>query len=141
MFQGWMFHCGLPLPNFSPFHQPPLKIHNGRKRKAVVLFLFFFFLTFQRCQRTSKRYKFAAFRYWLTSMALQTVQMSFKPRLSTATHKAETALKDRSVLPKSHSLCAPRLRYHVLNNVVLFAGTSAKRYPLSELFSKQNCCI
>ena len=43
-------------------------------------------------------YKFAAPRYRLPPMALQTVQVSVEARLSTATHKAEMALKDRSVV-------------------------------------------
>ena len=41
-------------------------------------------------------YKFAAPR--LPPMALQTVQVSVEARISTATHKAEMALKDRSVV-------------------------------------------
>ena len=48
--------------------------------------------------RKSMSYKFVAPRYRLTPMALQTVQVSVEPRLSTATHKAETALNDRSVV-------------------------------------------
>ena len=52
-------------------------------------------------------------------MALQTVQMSVEPRLS-------TALKNRSVMP------------YVSTSVVFLhrAGTLAKGYPLSKLFSK-----
>ena len=38
-------------------------------------------------------------------MALQTVQVSVEPRRSTAMHKADTALKDRSVVSQSHRLC------------------------------------
>ena len=37
-------------------------------------------------------------------LADRAVQVSVEPRLSTATHKAEMALKDRSVVPWSHSL-------------------------------------
>ena len=66
-------------------------------------------------------------------MALQTVQVSVKPRLS-------TALKDRSVVPYSSPKDSARLRYmyHVSNSVVIVhrAGTLAKGYPLSKLFSK-----
>ena len=43
-------------------------------------------------------YKFAAPRYRLPPMALKTFQVSVEPRLSTATHKAEMALNDRSVV-------------------------------------------
>ena len=57
-------------------------------------------------------YKFAAPRYRLPPMALQTVQVSVEPRLSTATHKAEMALNDRS------PTVSARLRYHVSNSVV-----------------------
>ena len=77
-------------------------------------------------------YKFAAPRYRLPPMALQTVQVSVEPRLSTATHKAEMALNDRS------PTVSARLRYHVSNSVVWVhrAGALAKGYPLSKLFSK-----
>ena len=44
-------------------------------------------------------------------MALQTAQVSFEPRLSTATHKADTALKNHS----SHTVSD---RYRVSNSVV-----------------------
>ena len=45
--------------------------------------------------------KICRFRFRLPPMALQTVQpaVSFEPSHSTAMHKAETALKDRSVVP------------------------------------------
>ena len=64
-------------------------------------------------------------------MALQTVQVSVEPRLS-------TALKDRSFVPYSSPKVSARLRYHVSNSVVFLhrAGTLAKEYPLSKLFSK-----
>ena len=52
--------------------------------------------TIQHSPRKSMSYKFAAPRYRLPPMALQTVQVSVEPRLSTATHKAEMALNDRS---------------------------------------------
>ena len=76
-------------------------------------------------------YKFAAPRYSLSPMALQTVQVSVEPRLS-------TALKDRSVVPYSSPKVSARLRYHVSNGVVFLhrAGTIAKGYPLCKLFSK-----
>ena len=53
--------------------------------------------TIQHSPRKSMSYKFAAPRYRLPPMALQTVQVSVEPRLSTATHKAEMALNDRLV--------------------------------------------
>ena len=64
-------------------------------------------------------------------MALRTVQVSVEPRLS-------TALKDRSVVPYSSPKVSARLRYHVSNSVVFLhrAGTLAKGYRLSKLFSK-----
>ena len=72
--------------------------------------------------------------YRLPPIALQTVQVSVEPRLSTAMHKAETALKDRSVV----STVSARLLYHVSNSVVFVhrAGTLAKGYPLPKLFLK-----
>ena len=89
--------------------------------------------TIQRSPRISTSYKFAAPRYRLPPMALQTARASVKPRLS-------TALKDRSVVPYSCPKDPARLRYmyHVSNSVVFVhrAGTLAKRYPLSKLFSK-----
>ena len=48
--------------------------------------------TIQRSPRISTSYKFAAPRYRLPPIALQTVQVSVEPRLL-------TALKDRSVVP------------------------------------------
>ena len=54
--------------------------------------------TIHHSPRKSMSYKFAAPRYRLPSMALQTVQVSVEPCLSTATHKAEMALNDRSVV-------------------------------------------
>ena len=88
--------------------------------------------TIQRSPRISTSYKFAAPRYRLPPMALQTVQVSVEPRLS-------TALKDRSVVPYSSPKVSARLRYHVSNSVVFLhhAGTLAKGYPLSKLFSKE----
>ena len=64
-------------------------------------------------------------------MALQTVQVSVEPRLS-------TALKDRSVVPYSSPKVSASLRYHVSNSVFFLhrAGTLAKGYRLSKLFSK-----
>ena len=64
-------------------------------------------------------------------MALHTVQVSVEPRLS-------TALKERSVVPYSSPKVSASLHYHVPNSVVFLhrAGTLAKRYPLSKLFSK-----
>ena len=66
-------------------------------------------------------------------MALQTVQVSVEPCLS-------MALKDRSVVPYSSPKDSARLRYmyHVSNSVVFVhrAGTLAKGYQLSKLFSK-----
>ena len=64
-------------------------------------------------------------------MALQTVQVSVEPRLS-------TALKDRSVVPYSSPKVSARLRHHVSNSVVFVhrTGTLAKGYRLSKLFSK-----
>ena len=89
--------------------------------------------TIQRSPRISTSYKFAAPRYRLPPMALQTVQVSVKPRLS-------TALKDRSVVPYSSPKDSARLRYmnHVSNSVIFAhrAGTLAKGYLLSKLFSK-----
>ena len=69
----------------------------------------------------------------LPPMALQTVQVSVEPRLS-------TALKDRSVVPYSSPKDSARLRYmyHVASSVVFIhrAWTLAKGYSLSKLFSK-----
>ena len=64
-------------------------------------------------------------------MALLTVQVSVEPLQS-------TALKDRSVVPWSSPKVSARLHYHVSNSVVFVhrAGTLAKGYPLSKLFSK-----
>ena len=77
--------------------------------------------------------KFAAPCYRLPPMALQTVQVSVEPCLS-------TALKDRSIVPYCspyYSACL-RYMYHVSNSVVFVhrAGTLTKGYPLSKLFSK-----
>ena len=63
--------------------------HDGRKHKHNPT------LSAKNCGMS---YKFAAPRYRLPPMALQTVQVSVEARLSTATHKAEMALKDRSVV-------------------------------------------
>ena len=92
------FHVSLraAMSNLSLSPQPPLKQRPGcaqRWKKAQDCLLF----TNQRCPRIST-YKFAAFRYRLPTI-LQTVRVSIEPRLSAATHKAETALKDRSVAP------------------------------------------
>ena len=85
---------------------------------------------------TKRKKKFAAPHYRLPGpMALQTVQASVEPRLS-------TTLKDRSVVPYSSPEDSARLRYMymypVSNSVVLVhrAGTLAKGYPLSKLSSK-----
>ena len=92
--------------------------------------------TIQHSPRKSMSYKFAAPRYRLPPMALQTVQVSVEPRLSTAMHKAEMALNDRSC---RSSTVSARLRYHVSNSVVYVhrAGSLRKdiRYP-GKLFSK-----
>ena len=89
--------------------------------------------TIQRSPRISTSYKFAAPHYRLPPMALQTVQVSVEPRLS-------TALKDRSVVPYSIPKDSARLcyMYHVFNSVVFVhrAGTLVKGYPLSKLYSK-----
>ena len=63
-------------------------------------------------------------------MALQTVQVSVQPRLS-------TALKERSVVRYSSPKVSARLRY-ISNSVVFLhrSGTLAKGYRLSKLFSK-----
>ena len=95
-FGSWflVFDCGMPR-QISPLPPPPSQtevcsmitmgesIHTS---KTVVFF------TIQRSPRISTSYKFAAPRYRLPPMALQTVQVSVEPRLS-------TALKDRSVVP------------------------------------------
>ena len=87
--------------------------------------------TTQRSPRMSTSHKFAAPRFRLPPMALQTVQVSVEPRLL-------TALKDRSVVPHSNPKVSARLRYHVSNSVVFLhrAGTLAKGYPLFKLFSR-----
>ena len=87
--------------------------------------------TIQRSLRISTSHKFAAPRYRLPPMALQTVQVSVEPRLS-------TALKDRSVVLYSSPKVSARLCYHVSNSVVFLhrAGTLAKGYPLFKLFSR-----
>ena len=61
--------------------------HDGRKHKHNPTLL-----------NCGMSYKFAGPRYRLPPMALQTVQVSIEARLSTATHKAEMVLKDRSVM-------------------------------------------
>ena len=87
--------------------------------------------TIKGSPRISTSHKFAAPRYRLPPMALQTVQLSVEPRLS-------TALKDRSVVPYSSPKVSARLRYHVSNSVVFLhrAETLAKGYPLFKLFSR-----
>ena len=87
--------------------------------------------TNQRSPRISTSHKFAAPRYRLPPMALQTVQVSVEPHLS-------TALKDRSVGPYSSPKVSARLRYHVSNSVVFLhhAGILSKWYPLFKLFSR-----
>ena len=73
------------------------------------------------------------YRLQLPPIALQTVQVSVEPRLS-------TALNDRSVVPYSSPKISAHLRYmyHVSNSIVFVhrAGMLAKGYPLSKLFSK-----
>ena len=95
-FDSWalVVRCGLPTSNLSLFPATPFK-QSSTMGENVRPSSF----TIQRCPRISTSYKFADFRYRLPSMALQTVQVSVEPRLSTATHKVETALKDRSVVP------------------------------------------
>ena len=87
--------------------------------------------TIQRSARISTSHKLSAPRYRLPPMALQTVQVSVEPRLS-------TALKDRSVVPFSSPKVSARVRYHVSNMVVFLhrAETLANGYPLFKLFSK-----
>ena len=91
--------------------------------------------TIQRSPRISTSYKFAAPRYRLPSMALQTVQVSVEPHSGLS-----MALKYRSVVPFSSPKDSARLRYmyHVSKSVVFVhrAGTLAKGYPISKLFSK-----
>ena len=86
--------------------------------------------TIQRSPRISTSYKFSAPRCRLPPMALQTVQVSVEPRLS-------TALNWRS-LSRAVKYGSQSLRYHASNSVVFLhrAGTLAKEYPLSKLFSK-----
>ena len=85
--------------------------------------------TIQRSPRLSTSYKFTAPRYRLLSMALQTVQVSVEPRLSTTLISLS-----RAVVPKTKSLPVSAT---TSNSVVLSrAGTLAKGYPLSKLFSK-----
>ena len=57
--------------------------------------------TIQRSPRISTSYKFAAPRYRLPPMALQTVQVSVEPRLSTALNWVKIAQSWRKVVPKS----------------------------------------
>ena len=89
--------------------------------------------TIQRSPRISTSHKFAAPHYRLPPMALQTVQVSVEPRLS-------TTLKDRWGVSYSSPKVSTRLRYHVSNSVVFLhrAGTLAKGYPgpRFELFSR-----
>ena len=93
--------------------------------------------TIQHSPRKSMSYKFAAPRYRLPPMALQTVQVSDEPRLSTATHKGKWHWTiAQSCRRPTVSAC---LRYHVSNSVVCVhrAGSLRKdiRYP-GKLFSK-----
>ena len=87
--------------------------------------------TIQRSPRISTSHKFAAPHYQLPPMALQTVQASVEPRLS-------TALKYCSVVPYSSPKISARLRYHVSNSVVFLnrAGTLAKLCSPFNLFSR-----
>ena len=87
--------------------------------------------TIQRSPRISTSHNLSAPRYRLPPMALQTVQVSVEPRLS-------TALKDRSFVPYSSPKVSARLRYHVSNRVVVLhrAERLAKGYPLFKLFSR-----
>ena len=78
--------CPSPLPRFQQRY-----LCTSRKMGESIS-------TIQHSPRKSMSYKFAAPRYRLPPMALQTVQVSVEPRLSTATHKAEMALNDRSVV-------------------------------------------
>ena len=84
----------LPIPATSPRFQQRYLCTSRTMGESIS--------TIQHSPRKSTSYKFAAPRYRLTPMALQTVQVSVEPRLSTATHKAEMALKDRSVVSWSH---------------------------------------
>ena len=83
--------------------------------------------TIQRSPRISTKYKFAAPRYQMPPMALQTAQVSVEPRLST--EGIERSLS-RAIVPKTMSRSA-RLCYHVSNSVVFAhrAETLAKGYP------------
>ena len=78
--------CPSPLPRF----QQPYLCTSRKMGESIS--------TIQHSPRKSMSYKLAAPRYRLPPMALQTVQVSVEPRLSTATHKAEMALNDRSVV-------------------------------------------
>ena len=90
--------------------------------------------------RISTSYKFAAPRYRLPPMALQTVQVSVEPRLSTFFQRRRIKRKRHWKIAQScrSPTVSVRLRYHVSNSVVFVhrAGTLAKGYPLSKLFSK-----
>ena len=94
--------------------------HDGRKRK-------------HNPTLSANKHVVQICRSSLSAATLKTVQVSVKPRLS-------TALKDRLVKSYSSPKDSARLRcmYHVSNSVVFLhrAGTLAKGYPLSKLFSK-----
>ena len=86
--------------------------------------------TIQRPPRISTSHKFAAPRYRLPPMALQTVQVSVEPRLS-------TALKDRSVVPWSQSLLVSSTTFPTALSFYIAQGRLRKDIrPLSKLFSK-----
>ena len=116
-FGSWdfLFHCGLPCQISSsppnPSQTRPGCAQGNRWEKSQERLLF----AIQRCPRISTE-KFASCRYWLPPI-LQTVRVlasNLAFHRSAVTHKAETALKDRSVVPWSHSLPSLRFQHRCL---------------------------
>ena len=74
-------------------------------------------------------------------MALQMVQVSTEPRLSTATHKAETALDNRvsrAVVPQSQSVSATTFPTVLFLSIAQGRLRKNIRYPSCS--QRQNCC-
>ena len=67
--------------------------------------------------------------------------MSVKHRLSTVTHKADTTLKDRSVVPWSHSLClSPLPRFQHCCLCTSCRDACERISAIQAVLKRQNCC-
>ena len=142
LFVALGFHCGLPrqISPSSPTIPSQTRKCDPRWEKAycktyckTVVFL----QPNAGCPLTSTPYKFAAPCYRLPPMALQTVQVSFEPCLSTATHKAERAFErslNRAVVPQSLPVSATTFPRAL--PLYIAQGCLQKDIPQSKLFSK-----